>query len=58
MLNGQQLQGPQTLAEVYRILKQKGLLNTGGLPVTRTLLSRILRCHLCCEVFNLRGVLG
>ncbi|KAI4537988.1 hypothetical protein MG293_011391 [Ovis ammon polii] len=30
MLNGQQLQGPQTPAEVYHILKQKGLLNTGG----------------------------
>ncbi|XP_032503757.1 glycerol-3-phosphate dehydrogenase 1-like protein isoform X1 [Phocoena sinus] len=27
MLNGQKLQGPQTSAEVYRILKQKGLLN-------------------------------
>jgi len=26
MLNGQKLQGPQTSAEVYRILKQKGLL--------------------------------
>ncbi|XP_057596032.1 glycerol-3-phosphate dehydrogenase 1-like protein isoform X1 [Hippopotamus amphibius kiboko] len=27
MLNGQKLQGPQTSAEVYRILKQKGLLD-------------------------------
>lgn len=27
MLNGQKLQGPQTSAEVYRILKQKGLIN-------------------------------
>lgn len=26
MLNGQKLQGPQTSAEVYRILKQKGML--------------------------------
>lgn len=25
MLNGQKLQGPQTSAEVYRILQQKGL---------------------------------
>lgn len=58
MLNGQKLQGPQTLTEVNGILKEKGLLNTGGLPVTRTLLSRILRYHLCCEVFDLRGVLG
>lgn len=58
MLNGQKLQGPQTLTEVNHILKEKGLLNTGGLPVTRTLLSRILRYHLCFEVFNLRGVLG
>lgn len=30
MLNGQQLQGPQTPAEVYRILKQKGLFSTRG----------------------------
>ncbi|KAH0519536.1 Glycerol-3-phosphate dehydrogenase 1-like protein [Microtus ochrogaster] len=29
MLNGQKLQGPQTSAEVYRILKQKGLLDKG-----------------------------
>nr|XP_026261289.1 glycerol-3-phosphate dehydrogenase 1-like protein [Urocitellus parryii] len=27
MLNGQKLQGPQTSAEVYRILKQKGLMD-------------------------------
>ncbi|KAM4793328.1 glycerol-3-phosphate dehydrogenase 1-like protein isoform 1-T1 [Cyanocitta cristata] len=27
MLNGQKLQGPQTSAEVYRILKQKGMLD-------------------------------
>lgn len=27
LLNGQKLQGPQTSAEVYRILKQKGLLD-------------------------------
>lgn len=27
MLNGQKLQGPQTSAEVYRILKQKELLD-------------------------------
>lgn len=27
MLNGQKLQGPQTSAEVYRVLKQRGLLN-------------------------------
>lgn len=27
MLNGQKLQGPLTSAEVYRILKQKGLLD-------------------------------
>ncbi|XP_025769436.1 glycerol-3-phosphate dehydrogenase 1-like protein [Puma concolor] len=27
MLNGQKLQGPQTSAEVYRILKQKGLID-------------------------------
>lgn len=27
MLNGQKLQGPQTSAEVYRILKQKNLLD-------------------------------
>ena len=27
LLNGQKLQGPQTSAEVYRILRQKGLLN-------------------------------
>ncbi|KAG8521548.1 Glycerol-3-phosphate dehydrogenase 1-like protein [Galemys pyrenaicus] len=27
MLNGQKLQGPQTSAEVYRILKQRGLMN-------------------------------
>ena len=25
LLNGQKLQGPQTAAEVYRILRQKGL---------------------------------
>jgi hypothetical protein len=27
LLNGQKLQGPQTSAEVYRILRQKGLLD-------------------------------
>lgn len=27
MLNGQKLQGPQTSAEVHRILKQKGMLD-------------------------------
>ncbi|XP_068791605.1 glycerol-3-phosphate dehydrogenase 1-like protein isoform X2 [Struthio camelus] len=34
MLNGQKLQGPQTSAEVYRILKQKGMVEKMAMPIS------------------------
>ncbi|XP_059965517.1 glycerol-3-phosphate dehydrogenase 1-like protein isoform X3 [Mesoplodon densirostris] len=49
MLNGQKLQGPQTSAEVYRILKQKGLLDNGSGPPLAPAASFSDSCvHLSC----------